>query len=376
MAPSDGIAEANIGLNNNVISPKSRRWTHVIRFACEEWRCLLLTVLILLCLASLVWCFNLLRLSSRDVCQPVHYSLAAMMLLLLYLVYLFECLNCRTRLELATATKFTQIFTRIAMGIKHDPKLWWLCFSYHYVRRRRRRCHCRPRYTEEVRFAAGMKTSLHSGEAAVLSAETHDRVITSVKQHFITETTTFNYVWCDKSPKIRWDGCWDAAVQLTFVKEFIFADEATRQKYEEHKSNFMKLQQSSDDFMGIKEGFQLHNEAEIQPSVLVVKHKSALFRQKTFILATIFLLSWPYRILTYARTSELNFPFRKVLRIPLINLHRCGYNRLPRSSSTVEWRKNPAYVIENPLVDRNSSQQSSDSDDELLSIDIRYTGSD
>ncbi|KAL5109442.1 hypothetical protein TcWFU_009353 [Taenia crassiceps] len=376
MAPSDGIAEASIGLDNNVISPTSRRWTHVIRFACEEWRCLLLTLLIFLCLISLVWCFNLLRLSSKDVCQPVHYSLAVMMLLLLYLIYLLECLNCRTRLELATATKVTQIPACIAMAVKHDPKLWWLCFSYHYVQHRRRRCHCRPRYTEEVRFVTGMKTSLHSGGTAMLGTEAHDRVITSVKQHFITKTTTFNFVWRDKSPRIRWEECWDAAVHLTFVKEFIFADEATRQKYEEHKSNFMKLQQSSDDLIEIKEGFQLHNEAEIQPSVLVVKHKSALFRQKTFLLATIFLLSWPYRILIYARTSELNFPFRKVLRIPPANLHRCGYNCPSGSSSSVEWRNNSAHVIENPLVNRNSSQHSSDSDGELLSIDIRYTGSD
>lgn len=99
-----------------------------------------------------------------------------------------------------------------------------------------------------------MKTSLQSGETAVLSTEAHDRVITSVKQHFITEITNFQCVWCDKSPRIRWDGRWDAAVRLTFVKEFVFADEATRHKYEEYKSNFMELQQSSDDFMEIKEG--------------------------------------------------------------------------------------------------------------------------
>ncbi|KAH9284967.1 putative transmembrane protein [Echinococcus granulosus] len=375
MVPSDGTAEASIGINNNVISPTSRRWVQVIRFACEEWRCLLLTLLILLCLISLVWCFNLLRMSSRDVCQPVHYSLAAMMLLLLYLIYLFECFNCRTRLELATAIEVTQIAARIAVAVKHDPKLWWFCFSYHFVRRRSRRCHCRPRYTE-VRFTAGTETSLHRGETAALSTEAHDRVITFAKQHFITETTTFKCVWCDKSPRISWDEWWDAAVHLTFVKEFIFANEATRQQYEGHKKSFMKLQQSNDDFIEIREGFQLHNEAEIQPSILVVKHKSALFHQRTFLLATIFLLSWPYRILIYARTSELDFPFRKILRIIPKNSHHCGYKYLPRSSSSVEWCNNEACVIENPLANRNSSQHSSGSDDDLLSIDIRYTGSD
>uniref|UniRef100_A0A0R3WKW4 RGS domain-containing protein n=1 Tax=Hydatigena taeniaeformis TaxID=6205 RepID=A0A0R3WKW4_HYDTA len=151
----------------------------------------LLTLLIILCLISLVWCFNLLRLSPRDLCQPVHYSLAAMMLILLYLIYLFECLNCRTRLELARATK--------------------------------------------VRFTSDLKSSRHSDGAAVLETEAHDRVITSVKQHFINESTTFKF-------------------HLTFVKELIFADEVTRRQYEEHKSRFMKLQQSNDDFVEIKEG--------------------------------------------------------------------------------------------------------------------------
>ncbi|KAM3175843.1 hypothetical protein ACTXT7_007718 [Hymenolepis weldensis] len=230
------------------IRPTSHRFVHVLRFALEEWRCFLITFLILLCVISISWCFNLLRFYEHDdICQPVHYSLAFMILLLLYLIYLFECFNCRTRLDLFSATEVNQIMPRIEAAVREDPKLWWLCFAYHYVKRRRRRCHCRPRYTEEVRFS----TILENGEAAVLNSEPHDRVITSAKQHFINESAALKCVWRDKSPQIEWNH--DVAVRVTFVKEFIFADEATRDQYEIHKRNFMKIQESSDDFMEIKE---------------------------------------------------------------------------------------------------------------------------
>lgn len=123
-------------------------------------------------------------------------------------------------------------------------------------------------------------------------------------------------------------------------------------------------------------GFQLYNEAEIQPSNLVMQQKSSLISQKAFILATIFLFSWPYRLLIYAKTAEMNYPFRKVLRIPPTKSHRRGYKYCPRSSNSNEWRNNEAYIVENPLAERNDSLPPSDSDDELLSLDIRYTGSD
>lgn len=171
-----------------------------------------------------------------------------MMLFLLYLIYLFECFNCQTRQSLSSATEIGQILPRINAAVKHDPQLWWLCFAYHYVRRRHRRCHCRPRYTEEVRFS----TRLENGDVTAFGTKQQDRIITSVKQHFISESAALKYVWRDRSPQIEWNH--EAAVKLTFVKEFIFADEATREQYEVHKRNFMKIQESSDDFMEIKEG--------------------------------------------------------------------------------------------------------------------------
>ncbi|VDO01147.1 unnamed protein product [Rodentolepis nana] len=227
------------------IRPSPHRSLHILRFAFEEWRCLLITALILLCVLSISWCFNLIRFYKHDgTCQPVHYSLAAMMLLLLYLIYLFECFNCRTRLDLSSATDVTQIMPLIEAAVKQDPKLWWLCFAYHYVRQRRRR-------------------------SAVYNAEPHDRVITSAKQHFINESAALKCVWRDKSPQIEWTRV--TAVRVTFVKEFIFADEATRDQYEIHKSNFMKIQEFSDDFMEIKDGKSAYININLQSKSCVFK---------------------------------------------------------------------------------------------------------
>ncbi|KAM3175842.1 hypothetical protein ACTXT7_007717 [Hymenolepis weldensis] len=133
---------------------------------------------------------------------------------------------------------------------------------------------------------------------------------------------------------------------------------------------------SSKDEVRWQYGFQLYNEAEIQPSVLVLQQRSPLFTQVVFIVATVLLLSWPYRLLVYSRTAKLNYPFRKVLRILPTKSHRCGYKYHPRASNSNEWRNNEAFIMENPLADRDDSLLPSDSDDELLSLDIRYTSSD
>uniref|UniRef100_A0A0R3TFP8 Uncharacterized protein n=1 Tax=Rodentolepis nana TaxID=102285 RepID=A0A0R3TFP8_RODNA len=115
---------------------------------------------------------------------------------------------------------------------------------------------------------------------------------------------------------------------------------------------------------------------ELRPSVLVLQRRSPLFTQTVFIIATILLLSWPYRLLVYSQTAKLNYPFRKVLRIPPTKSRRCGYKYHPRASNSNEWRNNEAFILENPLADRDDSLLPTDSDDELLSLDIRYTGSD
>ncbi|VDD80975.1 unnamed protein product [Mesocestoides corti] len=361
MTPSDEASEVISGIDYGEVSPTNRKCSNVVRFACREWRCFLLTLLIIFCLLSLTWCFHLILLSSPEFCQPAHYSIVSTLLFMLYLIYLFEYVNCRTRLELTTAIDLAQITSRIESALQHDPKLWWLCFSYHFVRRQEHRCHCRPRYTEVVRFSENTDNNVqwpvsHNGGRVVLGAERYDRVITSVKQHFLTDSTTLKCIWSDKSPRINWDKERCTAVRTKFLKELIFADEATRQSYEAC--------------------FQLYNEADISPSVLVVKENSTLFRQSTFLLATIFLLSWPYRILIYSQTAKMVFPLRKILRIPLSKIHRRGTRYPPRAIGSSEWHNNEAFIVENPLLSKKSPQALTDSEEEILSIDVRYTDPD
>ncbi|KAL7060359.1 hypothetical protein AAHC03_09211 [Spirometra sp. Aus1] len=221
-------------------------------------------------------------------CQPVHYCLMASLLTMFYLVYLLECWNCQSRQSLTSAMNLDDVAARIRTAVSDEPRLWWIAFSYHFVRRvfregacRQmfdvRRCqhhHCRPKYAETTRLhlppggepqwigspqAAGLQRS-HTVGGHVLGASlktcAYDRVITSVRQCFLDAKAVGG--WEDRSPAI----CWTIdkpATQVTFSKEFAFSSETCRLRYEEQKRGFERLQEIEDEYLEIKEGKQFGN---------------------------------------------------------------------------------------------------------------------
>ncbi|KAL7060360.1 hypothetical protein AAHC03_09210 [Spirometra sp. Aus1] len=113
-------------------------------------------------------------------------------------------------------------------------------------------------------------------------------------------------------------------------------------------------------------------------------------RPKFFLLASLLLASWPLRLLIYAQSAVLRFPFRKVLgrtpgsgdlnllaqtpsrQICLLNAFEALGGQTENNEGTVLQNARPKVVV---LHRHRRSCALSDTDDELLSIDIRFNPS-
>ncbi|VDL88494.1 unnamed protein product [Schistocephalus solidus] len=359
-------------------------------------------------------------------CQPVHYCLMASLLTMFYLVYLLECWNCQSRQSLTAALNLDDVAARIRRAVSEEPTLWWIAFSYHFVRRvfREGACkrmldvrlcqyhHCRPKYVETTRLqlSPGTESSLSILPEAVrrqppssprachvmsatLQTCAYDRVITHVRQCFLDAKAVGG--WEDQSPAI----CWTVnkpATNVTFSKEFAFSSETCRLRYEELRRRFEQRQETKDDFLEIKEGFQLANESEIPPSVLLFpdkEHAPIFMRPKFFLLASLLLVSWPLRLLIYSQTAILHYSFRKIIgqspgscssaesnsQLQTPTQHICLRNAYEACGRQTEI--NEGTVLEDraskgsALLKHSRYPAWSDTDDELLSIDIRFNPS-
>lgn len=132
------------------------------------------------------------------------------------------------------------------------------------------------------------------------------------------------------------------------------------------------------------QGFQLYNECDLPPRVLLLPNKKdrpLIFRPALFLFASLFLLSWPLRMLVYAQTATIQFPFRKLLRstthcsplerchsIPSLPTPTLKINKIQRENSETMVLQNIGFGKKYRRTDVKS-----DTDDDLLSIDIRFT---
>ncbi|PRD28786.1 UNVERIFIED_CONTAM: transmembrane protein [Trichonephila clavipes] len=114
-------------------------------------KCLLLTILILGCIAVIIWCrvaqvsrlvinFHNFPVSSREKTSPCdegYIYIPVAFMVMLYLVYLVECWHSSTRLELTYKVDMSDVNRYIEQMRESQPIIWWKAISYHYIRRTR-----------------------------------------------------------------------------------------------------------------------------------------------------------------------------------------------------------------------------------------------
>uniref|UniRef100_A0A3P8U4H5 Transmembrane protein 151A n=1 Tax=Amphiprion percula TaxID=161767 RepID=A0A3P8U4H5_AMPPE len=275
---------------------------------CREshWKCLLLTLLMYGCFATLAWCAlcrvpvlgsasitlggdddatsaayysDLLHLESP--CSSGYVYIPLAFLAMLYVVYLVECWHC--------FSKTAMLAHRLQQA---TPCIWWKAISYHYVRR-----------TRQV-------TRYRNGDAYTTTQVYHERVNTHASS---SEFDYARYGVKDVSKELL-DLQLHPAVRLRFTKCFSFSSARAEAAYLTQRARFFGENEGLDDYMEAREGMHLKN-VDFREHILAFPdpaHQPWFSRHRVFWLASAFLLSWPLRVVSEYRTAYVHYHVEKL----------------------------------------------------------------
>ncbi|KAG0727357.1 Transmembrane protein 151B [Chionoecetes opilio] len=114
-----------------------------------NWKCFMLTLLILACLTAITWCrltqvtkvfldfdtFPITMTRKLSACEDGYLYIPVAFLAMLYLLYLIECFHCPTRMQLTNTTPASHVEDMIEAMRAAQPVIWWKAMCYHYIRR-------------------------------------------------------------------------------------------------------------------------------------------------------------------------------------------------------------------------------------------------
>ncbi|KAF3836956.1 hypothetical protein F7725_004420, partial [Dissostichus mawsoni] len=262
---------------------------------CREshWKCLLLTLLMYGCFATLAWCAlcrvpvlgsssgplgsdddatsaayynDILHLESP--CSSGYVYIPLAFLAMLYVVYL-------------------EVYERVQRLQQATPCIWWKAISYHYVRR-----------TRQV-------TRYRNGDAYTTTQVYHERVNTHASS---SEFDYGRYGVKDVSKELL-DLQLHPAVRLRFTKCF-----STSSFCYSKRARFFGENEGLDDYMEAREGMHLKN-VDFREHILAFPDPTRqpwFSRHKVFWLASAFLMSWPLRVVSEYRTAYVHYHVEKL----------------------------------------------------------------
>ncbi|KAG7496900.1 hypothetical protein JOB18_027459 [Solea senegalensis] len=286
---------------------------------CREshWKCLLLTLLMYGCFATLAWCAlcrvpvlgsssiplgadddatsaayynDILHLESP--CSSGYVYIPLAFLAMLYVVYLVECWHCFSKTAMLAHAEFQEVYERVQRLQQATPCIWWKAISYHYVRR-----------TRQV-------TRYRNGDAYTTTQVYHERVNTHASS---SEFDYARYGVKDVSKELL-DLQVHPAVRLRFTKCFSFSSARAEAAYLTQRARFFGENEGLDDYMEAREGMHLKN-VDFREHILAFPdpaHQPWFSRHKVFWLASAFLLSWPLRVVSEFRTAYVHYHVEKL----------------------------------------------------------------
>ncbi|KAM9424723.1 transmembrane protein 151B [Pholidichthys leucotaenia] len=286
---------------------------------CREshWKCLLLTLLMYGCFATLIWCalcrVPVLHSSYRahgagddatsaaiyndspqleSPCSSGYVYIPLAFLAMLYVVYLVECWHCFSKTAMLAHAEFQEVYERVQRLQQATPCIWWKAISYHYVRR-----------TRQV-------TRYRNGDAYTTTQVYHERVNTHASS---SEFDYARYGVKDVSKELL-DLQLHPAVRLRFTKCFSFSSARAEAAYLTQRARFFGENEGLDDYMEAREGMHLKN-VDFREHILAFPdpaHQPWFSRHRVFWLASAFLLSWPLRVVSEYRTAYVHYHVEKL----------------------------------------------------------------
>ncbi|RWS26499.1 transmembrane protein 151B-like protein, partial [Leptotrombidium deliense] len=212
-------------------------------------KCLVLTLLIFGCLSAITWCsvaevtrlvvnfqsFPVTQRRKVSPCDDGYIYIPIVFVIMLYMVYLVECWHCSTRLELVHKMDSNAIYDHIQQMRESQPIIWWKAVCYHYVRR-----------TRQI-------TRYRNGDAYTTTQIYYERINTHVAGSCFAygscgvKDISKNLVDLEKHPTTK----------IRFSKGFAFANLEAANEFEEQRARFFQDNETSDDYLEMREGLDL-----------------------------------------------------------------------------------------------------------------------
>ncbi|XP_047534073.1 transmembrane protein 151B-like [Vanessa atalanta] len=272
-----------------------------------NWKCFLLTLMIVGCLASVTWCstaeidrelidlntYPIKRTVRESPCDVGYAYIPIAFVLLLYLVYLVECYHSTARIQLARRVDVTAVSARVHAMRNANPRVWWKAICYHYVRRKRQ------------------VTRYRNGDAYTTTQVYYERVNTH------SASTSFAHACCGQRDASR-NLVLDSKTPITkvrFSKGFAFANIEAASEFEDQRSRFFAEHERFDDFMEMREGLDLIGVSSFREYMVAYREADRCpwySSQLLFWTLSCLLLSWPLRIVIECNTAYVHYTITKI----------------------------------------------------------------
>ncbi|CAI4233359.1 unnamed protein product [Auanema sp. JU1783] len=288
------------------------------------WKCLSCTILIIGCIFYASWCqvkhlaysgIQPLLIYHHGPCAQGYNFVPIVFGLMLYIVYLMECWNSRTRLAVMKKVRVGDAHISLQQMRDSLPIVWWKSVCYHYVRR-----------TRQI-------TRYRNGDAVPATQVYYERVNSHTAGNVFlydicgVKDISKNVMDLEKFPLTR----------IRVTRGFVFACMQAANEFEEQRARFFNENEIRDDYMEVREGMDL-SELQFNDELLCFNSKSPPWFLNPFLFwfSSIFLLSWPLRLFAECRTAVLNYQVTKLFGTNYLSPSSINYTGPLTRTSTME----------------------------------------
>ncbi|KAK4473731.1 hypothetical protein MN116_003073 [Schistosoma mekongi] len=354
-------------LRSNRLVPVQRTYNECIIYALGEWRCACLTIILITGIILISSCgvkqlANFMNSSHSDthhtisyhkseqnfrlLCQTSSLLIIGGLLFLVYLVYLIESWQSRDWIRTTWLIDTKMAYNLVHNAHKLIPSILWKVKCYHYA-------HNTPQFNHqqqnqhitlnEIHLNNSKKYSFNQDDFEISSSELNKQTnqylmnnakipkiysqssgninIHQIKCHRII---TMNKMCSFDLSKI--DSLWDMSdsvselenfqlIELNLSSLFSFSDKQTYLEFQRQKQEFFTTYEKFDVYM---ETEQICTFAELMkfPKRFLITHELSktpvYLKGITYLIATLFLCSYPLRIFIYANKAKLHCKIHKI----------------------------------------------------------------
>ncbi|VDM39798.1 unnamed protein product [Toxocara canis] len=240
--------------------------------------------------------------------------------IMLYIVYIMECWHNRVKIAKIKKVHHIEALEYIEKMRAAVPIVWWKSICYHYVRR-----------TRQV-------TRYRNGDAITATQAYYERV----NSHSAGNVFMYDVCGVKDISKSLVDLDRFPVTKIRFSKGFVFACMQAANEFEEQRSRFFNENEIRDDYMEVREGLDFADIQFIEQMITFSSpsHKCPWYLSATaFWIFSIFLLSWPLRLLCELRTAHVSYQITKLFGTNYLSPSSINYTGPLTRTSTMDSRE-------------------------------------